>query len=228
MDRPGEAYNTIKGIRAVYEFAIENDYVTTSPAKGIKRLRMKKAQICAAPWSAEDLRKYRETHPVGMPAYLYICLLMFTGTRISDSVLLGPKHEKRVDGQTWLEWQPTKAGSAAVTIPMAPPLEAAIRATPLTGTETYMVTDYGKPFASPEGMRNRFAKWCKAAGLENRSSHGVRKALGELLRELGGETAQIMAVLAHTEARTTEIYLKDANRRVLAASAMDALKRFKW
>ena len=71
-------------------------------------------------------------------------------------------------------------------------------------------------------------RWCQAAGLDGRSSHGVRKAMGELMAEAGSTQYQIMSVMSHTEARTSEIYTKDVERRGLAADGLKSLGALDW
>ena len=54
-----------------------------------------------------------------------------------------------------------------------------------TGTDTFLVTGYGKPF-SKIGFGNRFKSWCRDAGLpDNLAAHDVRKAVGVILAEAG-------------------------------------------
>ncbi|RJL02345.1 hypothetical protein D3P06_11375 [Paracoccus aestuarii] len=48
-------------------------------------------------------------------------------------------------------------------------------------------------------------------GLDNRSSHGVRKAAGHLLAQEGCSQNQIMTVHGHTQARTSEVYTRESN-----------------
>lgn len=60
------------------------------------------------------------------------------------------------------------------------------------------------------------------------SSHGIRKALAELLAEEGCSEHQIMAVLSHTQPSTSAIYTKGAERRALAADAMGSIGGFNW
>jgi hypothetical protein len=50
-----------------------------------------------------------------------------------------------------------------------------IDATPGIGTETFLVTQYGKPFTAP-GFGNKMAEWCKQARLPGLNSHGIRFA----------------------------------------------------
>lgn len=100
-------------------------------------------------------------------------------------------------------------------------------ATPNKGS-SYLVTEHGSPFKSPEGLRNRFKKWCVSAGLNDRSSHGIRKATGTLLAEYGCTQHEIMAVHGHTQAATSEIYTRGAARWRLASTAMSRLKDLEW
>ena len=225
---PAEADNTMKAIRSMYEFAIERkaEYgIETNPAKGVKKIHVSAGG--AKPWTADDLKAFRDVHPAGTTAHLWLTLLMMTGCRIGDARVLGRKNEVIRDGITWLEWQPGKKGSAPVSVPLPPPLQKATRAMTVQG-ETYLLSEKGQPFNTVESLRQRVRRWCDAAGLTERSSHGIRKALAELLAEMGCSDHQIMSVLAHTKATTTAIYTKGARRRVMAQDAMQTLEGLDW
>lgn len=221
----GAADNMIKAIRAMYVWACERKLTSVNPAIGIAKIH--KGQGGATPWSVEDLRRYRKQHPPGTDAHLALTLFMFTAARISDVILLGRGNETTQGGLTWLTWQPAKKGARAVSIPMLPPLYAATRAQPVIG-KTYLLTRQGKSFASPEAFRNRFKDWCVAAGLPDRSAHGIRKAAGNLLAEAGATQHQIMAIHGHAEAKTSEIYTRAADRARLAKDAMALLAGLEW
>lgn len=222
---PGAADNMMKIIRSVYRWGISRGHAKNNPAIGIPKVHSGNGG--ATPWTIADLNTYRAKHPKGTAAHLCLTLFMFTACRISDAIILGRRHEITRDGVLWLAWQPKKKGAAFVEIPILPPLQQAIRAAKVVGP-TYNLTQHGRPFSSPEGLRNRFRKWCDAAGLEGLSSHGIRKAAGELLAEAGCSQHEIMAIHGHSKASTSEIYTKGANRRVLAAEAMSKLKGMKW
>ena len=145
----------------------------------------------------------------------------------SDALILGRKHEARHNGQLWLEWQPGKKGSRPVAIPILPPLERTLRAMKVEG-DTYILNERGQPFRSTETLRTRVRRWCDQAGLEERSSHGVRKALGGLLGEAGCSTRQIGAILSHVKPDTTAIYTESAERRLMSADAMASLSSIEW
>lgn len=222
---PGAADNFVKTIRAVYAWAMDVGIADQNPAAGIARIN--RGGGGATPWSVDDLRRYTAIHRPGTQAHLALSLFVFTACRIGDAIMLGRGHEVQDGPVTWLEWQPGKRGSAKVSIPMMPPLFAATRAGKVIGP-TYLLTDYGRPFASTEGLRNRFRKWCDAAGLEGRSAHGVRKAAATLMAEQGATQHQIMAILGHTQARTSEIYTRSAARRKMAVEGMALLGSLEW
>ena len=179
------------------------------------------------PWTIDDLRRYRDHHPPGTPAYLCLTLFMFTACRISDAVVLGRANEFKRNGVRTLKWQPSKKGSAPVEIPMLPPLYKATRTSVVQG-RTYLLTAHGRPFRSPDALGQKFRKWCREAGLEGRSSHGIRKAAGNLLAEEGCTQYQIMSVHGHTQAKTSEVYTKGVERWKLAAEAMRVLEAMDW
>ncbi|PKR55182.1 integrase [Thalassospira marina] len=222
---PGKADNMIKAIRAMYKWGCEYGITPNNPALGVSRFNQNKGG--AKPWSVEDLKKYRTIHLPGTPAHLCLTLFMFTACRISDAYRLGRDNEITRNGILGLSWQPQKKGSALVEIPMLPPLIKATRAATVQG-KTYLLTEHGKPFRSAEGLRNRFKKWCLAAGLDDRTSHGIRKAAGKLLAEEGCTQYEVMAVHGHAEAKTSETYTGSAERWRLARQAMQRLEAMEW
>ncbi|OKH88076.1 hypothetical protein LF95_15490 [Thalassospira sp. TSL5-1] len=225
MATPGKAANMVKAIRALYRWAFEIGLTEHHLARDVSAPRLNSTG--ATPWTVADLQQYRKVHLPGTPAHLCLTLFMFTACRISDAYRLGPGNEIEIQGQTWIGWQPKKKGSAFVEIPMLPPLYKATRAIN-ADNEAYLMTEYGKPFRSAEGLRNRFKKWCEEAGLGHLSSHGIRKAAGTLLAEEGCTTYEIMSIHGHSEAKTSEIYTRAANRKKLAQSAMSKLTSMDW
>lgn len=224
--KPGAADNLIKTIRAVYTWSMERGEIAHNPAAGIGAIN-RNPKGGATPWTAADLRAFKAAHPKGTTAHLWLTIQAFTACRIGDALWIGRQQEKTINGQLWLEFQPRKKGSAFVSIPMLPPLVEATRASNVVGP-SYILNDKGLPFTSVEALRVRVQRWCKAAGLDNRSSHGVRKAMAELMAEAGSSQHQIMAVMSHTQARTSEVYTKGVQRRGLAADGMQSLAALDW
>ena len=223
---PGAADNLIKSIKAVYTWSMERGEIGHNPAAGIGAIN-KNPKGGAKPWTASDIRAFKARHPRGTTAHLWLTVQAFTACRIGDALWVGRDQEKTRNGQLWLEFQPRKKGSAFVSIPMLPPLVEATRLSTVVGS-SYILNDAGKPFTSVEALRVRVQRWCTAAGIDGRSSHGVRKAMGELMAEAGSTQYQIMSVMSHTEARTSEIYTKDVERRGLAADGLKSLGTLDW
>ncbi len=222
---PAEADNMMKAARAMYQWACDVGHSENNPVAGVKKIHRSKGGAIA--WTANDLRKFKETHPPGTMPHLALTLHMFTAARSSDAIWLGRKQEFDSHGIRWLGWQPKKRGAALVEIPLAQPLRDAISAVARIG-ESYLLNGHGNPFKSPDSYRNWFRKRCDEADLKNVSSHGIRKALAELLAEEGCSEHQIMAVLSHTQPSTSAIYTKGAERRALAADAMGSIGGFNW
>ena len=60
-------------------------------------------------------------------------------------------------------------------MPLAPDLRRAIEAMPSVGIQTFLVTNYGKPFSAAR-LGNWFRDRCNEAGLQHCAAHGLRKA----------------------------------------------------
>lgn len=222
---PAFADSMVEAIRTMYRWAGERGICDFNPAVGIGRID--KGRGGAKPWTAEDLRIYRNFHPSGTTAHLCLTLFMFTACRISDACVLGRDNEFKRSGIHGLGWQPRKKGSAFVEIPMLPPLYKATRAATVQGP-TYLLKKNGRPFSSPDALGQKFREWCKAAQLGNLSSHGIRKAAGHLLAQEGCTQYQIMSIHGHTQAKTSEIYTKGVERWKMAVDAMRTLETMEW
>lgn len=148
-----------------------------------------------------------------------MALLLYTGQRRSDVVLLGRQHER--DGGTSLGFRQVKTG-AWVELPIWSPLKAALSAGPKGGL-TYLETAYGRPF-SAAGFGNWFGEKCRAAGLKGYTAHGLRKAAATRLAEAGATAHEIMAVTGHASLSEVQRYTKAAEQKKLARSALGKLE----
>ncbi|VCU58238.1 Phage related integrase [Tritonibacter mobilis] len=225
MDTPAAADSMVEAIRSLYRWGCEAGLCDINPAIGVAKID--KGKGGATPWTADDLRKFREHHKAGTTPHLALTLFMFTACRIGDAIRLGRCHEFQRDGIRGLAWQPAKRGSAKVEIPMLPPLYRATRAGAVIG-DTYLLNNKGKPFSSPDSLGQMFRRWCGEAGLKGRSSHGIRKAAGHLLAQEGCSQYQIMSIHGHTQAQTSEIYTKGVERWRMASDAMKRLEGMDW
>ena len=109
-----------------------------------------------------------------------------------------------------LTWRPSKtlrSTGKTPTIPIMPNLQAALDAMPKSDALCFLTTNHARPFASAAAFGNKFADWCKAAGLKpvlcddgrTRSfrAHGLRKAAMYTLYKAGGNVAELQALGGH-------------------------------
>lgn len=221
MATPSQADAFIEAVSVMYDWGIKAGHISTNTAKGIDRIYVKGGG--ADPWSASDVKAYFKRHRIGTKAHVCLSILLWTGCRIEDTLVLGRQHECIIKGVEAIRWKPLKKNSTEVAIPLMPMLKESVRAPTVQGM-TYLVGRGGKPYASGDSASSTFKQWCRQAGLGHLSAHGVRKALAELLVELGCTEYEIMAILGHSESRTTQIYTRGAERWRLAKTAMEKVK----
>lgn len=221
---PGAADNMVKSVRALYAWAIDRGLASENPASNIPKINRGTGAI---PWTVADLKQFRDRHPFGSTAHMALTLFMFTACRLEDVVSMGRGNEVRHGGVAFLEWQPSKAGSSFVSVPIMPPLAKAIAAQKVIGA-TYLLTDHGRKFSTGASFGNKFRDWVAQAGLTDRSPHGIRKAAGRLLAQAGASQYQIMAIHGHSDAKTSETYTRSVDRSVAAQDGFGRLANMDW
>ena len=220
-DTPEAANALVKALRQVFKWAVEADLLDSNPAKEVPYISTGSQGFHS--WTIEEVRQYEARHPIGTRARLALALLLFTTQRRSDVVRLG--HKMVHDG--WLQFTQAKNARqkpVKLEIPILLELQRIIEATTPLGKETYLVTEFGRPF-STGGFGNRFRKWCDEAGLPDCSAHGLRKAGSARLAELGASDREIMAITGHQTAKEVDRYTRGARQKKLAASAMAKWER---
>lgn len=223
--RTGAAETCLKALRAAYKWSQDRGYPANSPVFTVKSEHKQKGG--AQPWSSTDVEKFLTAHEPGTMARLWFCLAYATHGRIGDMKDLGPSNEAIHDGTRYIEWQPSKKGSAFVSIPLDDFLAEEIERH--TFDKTYLTTEYRRPFASSGSLDNRVRKWIVEAGLvgeegkANRSQHGIRKGVAALMAENGATEYELMSSFGWTEAKTAGIYTKKFQRRGAATAASKRL-----
>jgi integrase len=173
---PEAANGVLKALRALFAWAVAADLASVNPAKSVSKVRYKSAGFHT--WTIDEVRQYEATHPRGTKARLALALLLYTGARRGDVVLLG----RQMVRHGWLTFTATKTGTV-VSIPVVPELQAELEFAP-KGNLAFLVTAYGRPFTAA-GFGMRFREWCNQAGLKHCSAHGLRKAGATIAAERG-------------------------------------------
>lgn len=133
---------------------------------------------------------------------------------------------RALDGTDWLSFTQTKNHAKKpvhMEIPVIKKLREVIDATD-TGSDTFLVTQQGKPFTS-NGFGNKFRDWCDQAGLKHCSVHGLRKAAASRLAEMGCTEQEIMAITGHKTSKEIIRYTRAARQRIRAESALTKMTK---
>lgn len=218
QDTPAAANVHMKVLSALFSWGQEHGHVDHNPVRGVKRLAMRSGGFHT--WTADECLQFEAAHPVGTRARAAYALALYTGSRLSDVARLGPA-DVFADG---IRLTQQKTGSQG-TVPMLGELREALEALDMTGLQTFLVTQYGRPFTA-KGLGNWFADRCREAGLPDECRmHGLRKAIAARLAEAGATTEEIMAVTLHMSESEVRTYVREADQKRLARNAMGKLKR---
>ena len=218
----------MKALRHLIAFAIDQGELKDDPTIGIKTARPPKTSGHVT-WGDAQIEQYREQHANGTMARLALELMLNIAARRHDAHQIGRQNLRN----GCLSWRPSKTSQSTgkvLTIRVLPELQAALDAMPQRDALTFLLTDYGRPFASPAAFGNKFADWCDAAKLEpvlcddgkvrNYRAHGLRKAACKQLAHAGCTAPEIMAVSGHTSLAEVQKYISAVEQDRLAEAAM--------
>lgn len=218
--KPESANGLRKALRALMQHAIAIKVRDDDPTQGTKAIPPK-VKGGFHTWTEEEIAQFEVHHPIGSKARLALVLGLYTGQARQDVVAMGPQHIR----QGILHWVRKKTAHTTglnLFIPVLPQLGAILEATP-SGHLTFLITEFGKPFAVA-GFGNWFRAQCDAAGLPHCTFHGLRKGAARRLAEYGCTPHEIAAITGHATLKEIERYTKDAERKLLARSAMEKVK----
>lgn len=218
LELPGAANNRVKALRQVFKWAV-------APNVGIAKVNLARDIELFKPangegfhtWTIEEVRTFARRHPLGTKPHLALGLLLFTGVRRSDAVLLG----RQMVRKGWLHFTEKKNGRRkpkARQLPVLPALQHIIDNSP-AGNMTFLVTEYDRPFTG-NGFGNKMRDWCDEAGLPQCSAHGLRKAGATIAADNGATEHQLMAIFGWESPKQAALYTRKANRKKLAGSGM--------
>ena len=220
--KTGSADNCLKALRAAYRWGEERSgFPDISAIFDVKKVHKNRGG--ATPWAVADMRRFLQHHGPGTMARLWFLLSLNVLPRIGDVYRLGPEHILwSSTGDAVLSFQPSKKGSAHVEVPVLRQLLEELKLHP--ERDMFIGNKAGGRFASAEVVRNKIQDWTAEAGLpRGRTQHGIRKGAAELLAAAGATQYEIMALMSHTQAQTSEIYTRKVERAGLAARAIERI-----
>ncbi len=226
-ETPGAADKLVKYLKSLFEWALTDDDIMRqfpieeNPAKGIPKLNKSDGFHT---WTEQELTTFRAMYPLGTTARVAIELMLNVGARRSDVVKLGPRN---INGNR-IEFTPGKGASLGqskrISLPITDELQEALASVP-SGQETFLQTEYGKPFSS-NGFGNKMRQWCDQVGLSECSSHGLRKAAATILAEAGATETQLMAIFGWSDPKMARHYTKAANDKISADEGYSRRKNY--
>lgn len=209
---PFMANNYLRAVKGLFAWAVEAEYLAENPAAAVQEIAIRTAGH--EPWSIDDVRRYEARWPPQSRERVWLHVLLYTGLRLGDACAVGRPHMK--DG--WITLRMEKTGQV-VTFPVLQPLAATLEAGQ-TGDLAFVANAHGRPFVK-ESFGNAFRDACRAAGIEGRSAHGLRKLLASMAAELGASEEQLQAWFGWMSNRMSAVYTRAASRKAMAGKLGD-------
>jgi integrase len=217
---PSQARNFLDAMRGLFRWALEAGHVKVDPTT-VKNPPKKKTSGFPA-WIRADVEAYQRRWPIGTRQRVWLDVVLYTGLRRGDLVVIGKQHVSDVDGIKVASLRTEKGGHLiTVTLPVLPILQATLDAGPI-GDLAWICGERGHRFVK-ESFGNEFSTAARMAGVK-KSLHGVRKIAATIAAENGATGKELDAIFGWVDGgRTSAIYTQEADRRRLAMAAMGKL-----
>jgi integrase len=202
-------------MRGLFRWAVKASIAKVDPTIGIANPQAAKTAGFHVS-NEDDVAAYEARWPIGARQRVWLDVLLYTGLRRGDAVKLGRQHIR--EGVATLKTEKT---GIEVTLPILPVLAQTLAAGPC-GDLAFIAGESGRPLTK-ESFGNLFRKACRAAGLQNRSAHGLRKAAATRAANAGATVAQLEAIFGWSGGTMASLYTRSADRRRLAIEAMSKL-----
>ena len=223
--KPHAQKNWLKTIRGLMVFANATGMRKDDPTAGVKAIKVKSTGHMT--WLEPQITMYRQHYPIGTTARLAIELLLNIAARRDDAHKLGYQHMR--DGRIcWRPGKTLRTTHKMLKVRILPEMQAALDAMPHSDKSvlTFLTTDHGKAFASAAAFGNKFADWCRAAGLRpvlcddgkmrSYRAHGLRKASLLAYAHAGATDQELMQLSGHSDARQLRVYLAEVDQEQMA------------
>lgn len=216
---PFAAHQLKRQLRMLFRYAVKLGWITINPVDHVAYRTPESAGF--AQWSDAEIRQYQAHWPLGTMPRLALEMALWTARRRSDLCALGPHNLqgdllRGVDAKTGKAW----------AMPVAADLRAALDAMGPDHAQRprFLVTSQGAPY-SVKGFGAAFRSWAEAAGLHQRTVHGLRKSMLRRLAESGASQQMIKSVSNHASDALVAHYIAAANQADLADAAISSIER---
>lgn len=214
------ANSRLKVWRLICSHARSSGMIDQDPSAGLRKVLIRTDGYL--PWSAEDVATFRAHWLIGSTARACMELVFWTAARTVDAVTIGRQHigpdgvltfrQSKTGGRAYIPWTAPLPSWAAGWAAERDQMLAAIEC--LAGGLTFLQTEHGRS-RSIKGLGNVISNAARAAGIENRSAHGLRKSRLTMIAEAGGSAHAIMAWGGHKTLAEAQRYTSAAEMRRL-------------
>lgn len=213
---PSQAKNFAQTMRQFFKWLKKAKIVSENPCDGLELPKRPKTGGFKE-WSVEEILRYEERWPIGTRERVMLDVYLYTGLRRGDAAKVGKQHVR--NGVISLQTEKT---GQWVQIPLLDVLKRTLDASP-NGDLAFICASQGRPYVK-EALGNAFKDACRAAGIMDKSAHGLRKAAATRAADNGATAHELMAIFGWIDIKEAEIYTRNANRKRLAARAMKKLE----
>jgi integrase len=214
---PAQARNFLDAMRGLFRWAVDAGLAKTDPTIGVHNPKRRSGEGFIA-WTDDDVTAFEARWGAGTPQRVWMRVLLYTGLRRGDAVILGRQHVR--DGVAVLRTEKT---GTEVSIPIRPMLKATLAEGP-TGDLAFIVGTNGKPLTK-ESFGNYFREACKAVGFPpKKGAHGLRKLAAKKAAEAGATVKELEALFGWEGGQMASHYTRGADRRRLARQASDKME----
>ena len=218
---PAQANNFLAVMRALFKWAVKNDFASADPTSGVEDLSRPNSRRGIPVWTDDEIRRFRDRWPLGTRERLAFEIMSTTGLRRGDAAKLGRQHIGEVNGVTVLRLR-TEKGDRQVVREIMPELKAALDACPAKGLA--LVARENGSALTKNGFGDWFRDACRAAGV-SKSPHGLRKHDATALAHSGASEAELEGALGWTPGSgMSRIYTRERDDELLASRAVAKLK----
>jgi integrase len=215
---PAQARNFLDAMRGLFKWAKSAQHVPVDPTEGVANPKRRKGAGFPV-WTEADIEAYYKRWPLGTKERVWLDVLLFTGLRRGDAVVIGRQHVR--DGAATLRTEKSQ-GQITVTLPILPVLQRTLDAGPI-GELAFICGARGRSFTK-ESFGTAFKDACIAAGIPNKSAHGCRKIGATRAAENGATVPELNAIFGWSGTAMASLYTQAADRKRLASQAITKLQ----
>ena len=205
--QPATANMLVKVLRVLLAFAVNREFRSDNPAKGVDALKTGPGHRT---WAQAHIDRFLALAPPDM--VMALKLGVYTGQRLGDVLAM-----------SWADYDGTairvvqaKTG-ARLWIPAARELRIALDGWPRQGL---LILNLKRPT-----FRDHWRKVILDAGLDGLTFHGLRYTAAAKLAEAGCDVQEIAAITGHRSLAMLQKYTRGADQKRLASAAILKLER---